>query len=169
MPEPAGQSAKPRRARRWALLSGGALVLLLAGLAYHARLAANKTEETGQSRNVSYVPQPLGYVPEDLDDCFTQLKSHLEPQAIEKMKSGTEADMSLYHFSVGMWMRNNWGLWGGSRLARWFNAQGIKHPDDMSGIILTSFWRHLHGKPIKLEEQVKFYQDYWEKQKAAER
>jgi hypothetical protein len=63
-----------------------------------------------------------------------------------------------------MWMRNNWGLWGGSRLAKWFNNQGVKHPDDMSGVILDSFWRHLNDKPIKLEEQVKHYQDYWKKQ-----
>jgi len=71
--------------------------------------------------------------------------------------------MNLYHMSMGLWMRNNWGLWKGSRLAKWFNAQGIIHPDDMSGIILTSFWRHLNNKPIGLDEQVKFYQDWWGK------
>jgi len=77
--------------------------------------------------------------------------------------------MSQYHFGLGMGMRNEWGLWGGSRLAKWFNAQGITHPDDMSGIILHSFWRHLNGKPITLEQQVKYYQDYWKNQKDAQR
>jgi len=33
----------------------------------------------------------------------------------------------------------------------------------MSGIILDSFWRQLNGKPIKLDEQIKHYQDYWKK------
>ena len=80
------------------------------------------------------------------------------------MRVGTEDDMTQYHMGLGMWMRNNWGLWGGSRLAAWFNAQGINHPDDMSGIILDSFWRYLNGKPIKLDEQVKYYQGYWKKQ-----
>ena len=60
-------------------------------------------------------------------------------------------------------MRNDWGLWGGSPLARYFNRLGVFHPDDISGIILTSFWRHLNGRPIKLDEQVKHYQDYWKK------
>lgn len=32
----------------------------------------------------------------------------------------------------------------------------------MSGIILTSYWRHLHNQPIDLETQVSFYVDYWE-------
>ena len=31
----------------------------------------------------------------------------------------------------------------------------------MSGIILTSFHRHLNGKPIKLDKQVHYYQAYW--------
>jgi len=105
------------------------------------------------------------YIPENLEDCFVQLKKLLKPEDIEKMKTGTEDDMSQYHFGLGMGMRNEWGLWGGSRLAKWFNAQGITHPDDMSGIILDSFWRHLNGKPINLEQQVKYYQDYWKKQK----
>ena len=65
------------------------------------------------------------YIPKDLDDCFVQLKKLLKPEDVEKMKSGTE--------------------------------------DDMSGIILDSFWRHLNQKPIKLDEQVKYYQDYWKK------
>jgi hypothetical protein len=104
------------------------------------------------------------YIPKNLNDCFVQLKKLLKPEDIEKMKSGTEDDMIQYHFGLGMGIRNSWGLWGGSRLAKWFNAQGIKHPDDMSGIILDSFWRHLNDKPIKLKEQIKYYQDYWKKQ-----
>lgn len=103
------------------------------------------------------------YIPKDLDDCFAELEKILKPEDIKKMKEGTENDMIQYHFGLGMWIRNNWGLRGESHLAKWFNAQGIKHPDDMSGIILDSFWRHLNSKPIKLNEQVKYYQDYWKK------
>ena len=60
-----------------------------------------------------------------------------------------------------MWLRNNWQLWGMSRLSFYFNNIGVYHPDDMSGIILTSYQRHLKGEDIKLEEQIKHYQDYW--------
>lgn len=62
-------------------------------------------------------------------------------------------------------MRNNWGLWSGSRLAKYFNEMGIFHPDDMSGIILTSFHRHLNGKDLQLDQQIKYYQEYWEREK----
>ena len=60
-------------------------------------------------------------------------------------------------------MRNNWGLWGGSRLSKYFNKIGIYHPDDMSAIILESYRRNLQGEAIDLESQVDFYQEYWAK------
>lgn len=114
------------------------------------------------------------YIPMDLEDCFVRLKKIVRSKDIEKLKNGNEDDMGQCHFGLGMWMRNNWGLWGstppvqGSRLAKWFNEQGVRHPDDMSGIILTSFWRHLNNRPIDLCGQVKYYRDYWSKLKVAQ-
>ena len=101
------------------------------------------------------------YIPLNLEDSFSELKKMLHSDLLKEMKEGSEQNMVMYHRSLGMWMRNNWGLWGGSRLSKYLNGIGIFHPDDMSGIILHSFWRHLNGKPIKLEEQVAYYQEYW--------
>ena len=58
------------------------------------------------------------------------------------------------HFGFGMWMRNNWGLWRNSELKRYFLDRGVGHPDDMSGIILVSYHRHLNNKPVDLEGQI---------------
>jgi hypothetical protein len=85
----------------------------------------------------------------------------LHPDFIREFKGAAEEDTAMHPFGLGMWMRNNWGLWREARLARWFNAQGIEHPDDMSGIILDSFWRHLNGQPLELSEQVAHYKRYW--------
>ena len=65
------------------------------------------------------------------------------------------------HFRLGMWIRNNWRLWRGGQLANDFKSRGIFHPDDMSGIILTSFFRELHGLDWELDEQIKRIQNYW--------
>src|SRR5262249_54668776 len=46
--------------------------------------------------------------------------------------------------------------------------KGIHHPDDMSGVILDSFWRHLNSKPIELDKQIASYEEYWKKTKEAE-
>ena len=102
------------------------------------------------------------YIPKDLDDCFVILNKILVYDNIKDLKNGTENDMYLQHSYLGRDLRNNWGLWSGSCLSKWFNNIGIEHADDMSGIILISYWRHLNSKPIKLEEQIKCFQDYWE-------
>ncbi len=102
------------------------------------------------------------YIPKDLDDCFKQLNVLIidfDKNIIKVVKE--EELISNYHFGLGMWLRNNWQLWGGSRLSYYFNDMGIYHPDDISGIILTSYHRQLKGEDIKLEEQIKHYQDYW--------
>ncbi len=105
------------------------------------------------------------FIPEDLDGCISELLRTVGSDEIEKFKNGAEKDTVIYHFGTGMAMRNNWGLWAGSRLAKWFNSIGINHPYDMSGIIMTSLWRHLNGQSLGLDEQVKYYQEYWEKYK----
>jgi len=101
------------------------------------------------------------YIPRDLDDCLAELKRILSKEEVEDIRADSEEAMIDYHYGLGTRLRNNWGLWDDSRLSKWFNERGITHPDDMSGIILHSFWRHLNGKPIKLDEQIKHYQDYW--------
>ena len=100
------------------------------------------------------------YIPKDLEDCFAELNRMLHPKWIEKFRT-TESGAIDEHFGLGLWMRNNWGLWGRSRLNQHFHGIGIFHPDDMSGLILTSYHRHLNQEPIRLEEQIKYYQDYW--------
>lgn len=72
------------------------------------------------------------------------------------------------HLGLGMGLRNGWGLWGGSRLAKYFNGMGIFHPDDMSGIILESYVRYLRKEPLRVEEQVDQYKQYWEEAKKAQ-
>jgi len=66
------------------------------------------------------------------------------------------------HFGLGMWIRNNWRLWRGGQLANDFKFRGIFHPDDMSGVILRSYFRELHGLDWKLDEQIKHIQSFWE-------
>lgn len=102
-----------------------------------------------------------GGIPESLEQTFPVLTKLLKPEGVEKFRAGTEDDAGSYHFGLGMWMRNNWGLWGGGKLKEWFISHGIQHADDMSGIILTSYWRHLNNVPIELDAQIAYYRDYW--------
>lgn len=69
-----------------------------------------------------------------------------------------------FHHSVGRKIRNLWGLWENkTEISQWFESLGIIHADDKSSIILKSFHRTINKKDIKLDEQVLFYKNYWEK------
>ena len=98
------------------------------------------------------------YLPKDIEDGFLTDSTKME---IKQWKE--EEFCSNAHFGLGMWMRNNWGLWGGSRLSKYFNEMKIFHPDDMSSIILTSYHCYLTGNEIKLEEQIKYCKKSWKK------
>lgn len=118
--------------------------------------------------------------PKDLEDSFRVLGKVLRDRAI--FKDTLEANiLGMTHFSLGMWLRNHWYLWWSKDLAtkfadknypqekpalvEYFNTVlNIHHADDMSSIIILSYHRHLNGKELKLEAQVKKYHDFWNKQ-----
>lgn len=105
----------------------------------------------------------LDRIPENLTECFEALNSLVNKEELKDFRSSSEDDGTVSaHFGLGMWMRNNWGLWGTSTLKSWFNSLGIYHGDDMSSIILTSWHRHLNDKPLLVEDQVAHYRSYWE-------
>lgn len=87
------------------------------------------------------------YIPKDLGDCFAELDKQLSEVNKNEMKSLFKRDdMIKYHMGLGMWMRNNWGLWGGSRLQKYFTDRKIRHPDDMSSVVLFFYHDWLNGK-----------------------
>lgn len=103
--------------------------------------------------------------PRTLDESFVELDHMVNDQMkmwIRCLEDGEFAGRA--HFSLGMYLRNNWGLWRGTTLNQHFNKMGIFHPDDMSGIILVSYQRHLKGEDIRLQEQVERYQAFWKDQ-----
>lgn len=104
------------------------------------------------------------YIPKDLNDCFNQIDGFWHDSVKVKVANWTEDEFSSKaHFGFGLWMRNNWQLWGGSRLSKYFNNLGVFHPDGMSGIILDSYHRYLTKKPIKFEEQLEEVKAYQQK------
>jgi len=108
----------------------------------------------------------LDYKPKTLDEAIIQLDLIIPDSSKHQIKEMSENEFrGRSHFSMGLWIRNDWGLWKKQKLAKHFNNLGIYHPDDMSGIILTCYYRHLNNQEYKLDEQIKYYQEYWRKAK----
>jgi hypothetical protein len=103
--------------------------------------------------------------PSTLKECFEALDILLSSKAKQEiLDSPDEKIMVEFHHGLGRYIRNNWGLWQkNSNLYRLFVGMGVEHPDDMSGIILDSYYRVKHNLPLNLKDQVKLYQDYWAK------
>jgi hypothetical protein len=84
----------------------------------------------------------------------------------QKIISMTEHEFTVNsHFGLGLWIRNNWGLWQGSKLKDYFNSIGVFHPDEMSSIILTSYYRKHRDKDWDIDRYLKYYEDRWNEQK----
>lgn len=93
------------------------------------------------------------YIPKDLIDCCIELDKQLNINTINEIdKFNSEDEMIKYHFGFAAWIRNSWGLWRGSRISVYIKKTfGITHPDYMSGIILTCYYRHRHKLPLDLD------------------
>jgi hypothetical protein len=98
------------------------------------------------------------YIPKDLKDAMRELDRMLSKSIKNKMMFSSERGLLEYHFGLGMWLRNNWGLWHESSLAKYFSKAGVKQPDDMSGIIINCYRRHLNGNEA-YDEVIAKYRD----------
>jgi hypothetical protein len=97
--------------------------------------------------------EAAGTVPNTLDEAFASLDASLTPDQRLAFNQRPEREaISEVHFGIGLFIRNQW-LRPGSRLTGELHKLGAGSFDDMSSMILASYWRHLHGKPIKLEQQ----------------
>jgi len=94
-------------------------------------------------------------VPSNLDEAIKVLASTFGKDQLKVLKALTEKEViPTGHFTLGIALRNCWGLWCQSKLGKYFERLGIDDPDDMSSIILLSLWRHMNNKPILLNEQI---------------
>lgn len=94
--------------------------------------------------------------PKDLKESFEYLDKMLDDTTkytYMKLPSDVVAG-KLYSVGLGMWIRNNWGLWGNSDLKKYFVEKGINHPDIISGIILSEYYNYLNHRPYELKREV---------------
>lgn len=87
------------------------------------------------------------YIPKNIEECFLELNKLLKPKEVDAIKNLKDRNETiLYHHGFGTWLRNNWGLWGGSRLQQYLIKKGLSHPDNMSATILEFYYDWLNGK-----------------------
>ncbi len=138
-----------------------ATLILILSVGSHLCADEKKTapveQPAKQKAKESEVPPP-----KTLEEAHQQLEKLLPKDEVAKIDAmKTEDEMIEYHFGLGMGMRNSWGLWGGGPLAQHMNKLGFHHSDDMSGVILETFWCKRHKKDFRLKERAAYYAAYW--------
>jgi hypothetical protein len=103
-----------------------------------------------------------GSLPGNLDEALAELDRLLDDDQRTLLR---DYEPYFWHHGLGTALRNCWGLWTDhSPLGDWFRQLGIRHPDDMSAVVLASFHRRLNGKAIDLPGQIAHNQAYWKQQ-----
>jgi hypothetical protein len=150
-----------------------ALMCVLAGAASQAAIAGpgmTKDELIALLKEGELtLKEPLGEAPATLAEAHARLERILSEEALAKIDAmDSEDGMALCHFGLGMSIRNGWGLWRDSALAKHMKELGFTHPDDMSSTILATLWCKRHGQDLRLAERAAKYKAYWEAAKRAE-
>jgi hypothetical protein len=106
----------------------------------------------------------LRYIPENFDESLKQLEKITPDSTKARIRTMIEDDFVIKtHFSTGLGIRNNWlynrYLLGlivtKSDLRKDLMSKGLYQNDDMSSVILRSFYRKLNNKEILLPQQIK--------------
>jgi hypothetical protein len=131
---------------KWVLVIIGSFLVMIVG--FHCRESAKANSQTA---------------PKDLNEAIKYFENKWSESEKNEYKKKAETNaVTELHFSTGLWIRNNWirGVRDKS-LLDFFIKLGIRSPDDMSSIILTSLHRKLDHKPIDLQQQVAACKAAW--------
>ena len=90
------------------------------------------------------------YIPKNLYECMLELDQTLNSESKKQLKEAKETWQFNSHMGgLGMWIRNNWGINGGSRLSKYFSERVIGNRafgnDEISGIIIEQYINWLKG------------------------
>jgi len=108
-------------------------------------------------------PKPDVYdfpIPKTLEQCFKLLDKTLPDDEIHLLK--TLQEDSIYFnpaFQYGADFFHAWKIYNGSRLTEYFNKKGLRGSFEIYEAILMSYHRYLNNDSIKLDEQIKKYQE----------
>ena len=105
-------------------------------------------------------------IPANIEECMNRLDILFSDTAKRCFASKDEKTaVAEFNMMQGMVIRNNWKLWKGSILSKYFNDYKVYHPEDMSYFIFTSYHRKLNIKSIDFEAQLTNYFSFTERLK----
>ncbi|QQO07608.1 DUF6794 domain-containing protein [Breznakiella homolactica] len=93
-------------------------------------------------------------IPLTLYDCYLALDALLNNETKDDIKKSTVNDLIEYHMGLGMWIRNNWIRQTNHRITKLLFDNGLRHPDDMSQLIIIGYHYYLNHIDKSIEELI---------------
>ena len=100
--------------------------------------------------------------PQTIEEAVIALKNMAGAKLTEALKMDVDKFVGSCHANIGMWIRNNWGLWAETGpLHADLKSKGFIHADDMSGVILRAFYFESKNQTFNVDEYSKECVEYW--------
>lgn len=107
--------------------------LIPMGLALEAKEGMYEIQEDEEETKIE--------IPKNLEEALSILNEVIPDEDKEYLKENGAISV---HLSLGMWIRNNFGLWENSEFYEYLsNKVGLIHPDDMSNYVIEEFIKTL--------------------------
>jgi hypothetical protein len=104
------------------------------------------------------IPKNLTESFDVLDEIFSTSKD--DQDWINTSKE--EEVVTRLHSGLGREIRNAWGFWTkDTELYTVLKNMGLWHADDMYSVVMTSYYRKLHGTELDLKGQIQQHINYW--------
>lgn len=116
------------------------------------------------------------YIPKTVPEAMQFWDEHLSEQDKQYVRDAKLDEHGNFHGLAHMGLRNAWNLWGTQEdkprdLFDFFCHNGLPcNPmepcapgDDISSILSTCYWHHIHGADIDPLSLIPSYVEYWKK------
>ena len=91
-----------------------------------------------------FKPTPGVTVPENLQQAYVELDRMLTDEQKLSLRDGsTEVEEIVLTF--GMQLKEYWGLWQDSKIAKFMRKRDVEHPDQMVAVIFEGYIDHLRS------------------------
>jgi len=83
---------------------------------------------------------------EGIEKCFSIIEKYFTSETLSKFKNAKINELDLYHFNLGLCIRNNLLHADRVKLCKCFIENGITHKDDMSHLMILLFHYYVCSK-----------------------
>lgn len=93
--------------------------------------------------------------------CIDKLNDVLDLKQIEEIKNCDKKELGQYHFTLGLYIRNNIVFAEkNENCINYFKQERISDPDQISSVIIRIYHRYLNNEDIKVHEIINENMDF---------